>query len=325
VDLVAARTVPRKALWIAAGLGDVGGVRRFLDAQGKPTPAARRLRPNFDAVGQEGMVPPHPDPTDEAILMEAFLVAVLNGRTAVLTYMVSRGFDVNTRVGDTPVINFAVVEAMLSGGSFTRVVESLLQCGASLDIKGWRPNESARELAREVFGQAPQDANRRRIAERCGLDPAAVLAERAARPVDPPRVGAKLREVLELAGDDALRLGQSDIGAENLVVGLMRSGHPVFSFSKPSPADLERFRTDMRDRLRPAEDRAERAELPLHPDAEAAMQEATALAMERRSDFVHGFHLLFALTRASEGSVADLLARYGSSAATVNAELERGL
>jgi hypothetical protein len=49
------------------------------------------------------------------------------------------------------------------------------------------------------------------------------------------------------------------------------------------------------------------------------MEAATALATERRSDIVHGFHLLHALTGASEGPVAELLARYGSSAATVNA------
>ena len=47
VDLVAARATPRKALWIAAGLGDVDGVRRFLDAHGKPTAAARKLPPGF--------------------------------------------------------------------------------------------------------------------------------------------------------------------------------------------------------------------------------------------------------------------------------------
>jgi hypothetical protein len=55
------------------------------------------------------------------------------------------------------------------------------------------------------------------------------------------------------------------------------------------------------------------------------MEAAAALAMERRNDTLHGFHLLHALTQASEGPVADLLARRGSSAATVNAEVERVL
>src|SRR5688572_31507748 len=41
-------------------------------------------------------IPAHPDADDEEILMEAFFVAMLNGRTAVLEHMVSRGFPVNS-------------------------------------------------------------------------------------------------------------------------------------------------------------------------------------------------------------------------------------
>jgi ATP-dependent Clp protease ATP-binding subunit ClpA len=63
----------------------------------------------------------------------------------------------------------------------------------------------------------------------------------------------------------------------------------------------------------------------LHPDVQAAVQAAIATATARRRDLVTGFHLLHALTREGRGAVADLLARYGASAAKVNAELERGL
>jgi hypothetical protein len=38
-----------------------------------------------------------------------------------------------------------------------------------------------------------------------------------------------------------------------------------------------------------------------------------------------GHHLLYALTRVDHGAAADLLARYGSSAAIVNAALEGAL
>lgn len=96
-------------------------------------------------------------------------------------------------------------------------------------------------------------------------------------------------------------------------------------FMKGGRTDLERLRVDLKDRVRPAEDRVERPELPLHADAQAVLQAATALATERRRDVVHGFHLLSALTRAGQGAVAELLARYGSSAAVVNAELEGAL
>jgi hypothetical protein len=278
VDLVAACTVPRQALWIAAGLGDLEGVRRSLDAHGKPKTAARRLRPDFDAVAQ-GFLAQHPDADDDEILMEAFVIAMLNGRTAVLEYMVSRGFPVDSLVYGSPVINMAV------GNAMTPVVEYLVRCGADLDLRGWHPRQSAREIARDMFENVPHDANRRRIVELCGMDPDAILAERDARPVNPPGVDPKLQEALELAGDDAFRLGQSDIRPENLLFGLLRSGGlPLIFFTRVSRMDLDRFRADVWDRVRPIEDRVVRPRLPLHPDAEAAIGAAITIATERRRE-----------------------------------------
>ncbi len=176
VDLVAARAVPRKALWIAAGLGDLDSVRRSLNARGEPTTAARRLRPDFDAVGRLGMLPSHPDPADEEILMEAFVMAMLNGRTAVLEYMVSRGFPIDSLLWGTPLINIAV------GNRMTSMVECVVRCGANLDLRGWRPQQSAREIARNMFETASQNADCRRIVELCGMDPDAIAAEIDARP-----------------------------------------------------------------------------------------------------------------------------------------------
>jgi len=318
VDLVAARVVPRTALWIAAGLGDVDGVRRSLDAHGKPTLAARRLRPDFDAVGP-ATLPSLPDPGDEELLMEAFVVAMLNGRATVLEYMVSRGFPIDSLVWGSPVIHMAI------GNAMTPVVECLVRCGADLDVRGWRPQSSAREIAREMFENMSENPERRRIVELCGMDPDTVLAERDARPVNPPGVQPKLQEALELAGDDAFRLGQVDIRDENLLFGLLRSGGPpLIYFTKVSRMDLDRFRLDVADRVRAGEDRVDRPRLPFHPDAQATIQAAIAIATERRRTAVHGLHLLYALTRGT-GAVADLLARYGSSAAIVNGELQRAL
>jgi hypothetical protein len=319
VDLLAARVAPRKALWISAGLGDVNGVRDSLDGNGKPTAAARRLRPGFDAVAPTNMMS-HPDPDDEEILMEAFFIAVLNGRGAVLEYLVSRGFPVDSLVWGSPVINIAV------GNAMTPMVECLVRCGANLDLRGWRPQQSARELARHMLENVSQDGDRRRIVELCGMDPDAILAERDARPVDPPRVEPKLQEALDLAGDDAFRLGQPDIRPENLLFGLLRSGGlPLMFFTNASRMDLDRFRADVGDRVRPVENRVDRASLPLHPDAQATIEVATRLATERRREIVSGVHLLHALTQDEHGAVADVLARYGSSSGVVNAALASAL
>jgi hypothetical protein len=159
VDVLAARATPRYALWISAGLGDVDGVRSSLDRHGAPAKAAHRLRPPFDAIGQPGFFAPSPDPADEEILFEAFLVAMLNHRTSAMEYMASRGFDVNSRLYDTPLLNVAV------GNLWVPVVESLMRCGADPDLMGYHPDMTAREIARDLLAESPEDPEQRRVME----------------------------------------------------------------------------------------------------------------------------------------------------------------
>ena len=317
VDLIAARTAPRKALWIAAGLGDLEGVRRFLDASGRPTPEARGLRPDFDAVGPSSFPTPA-EPSDDDLFMEAGFIALLNGRSAVLEYMASHGFDVNSLVWDSPLIHMAI------GNAMTPMVETLIRCGADLDVRGWRPNASARELARSMVESMPENAEHRRIAELCGLDPDAILAQRDARPVNAPDV-EPLRETLELAADDAFRLGHSEVGPENLLFGLLRGSKlPVIFLSQSARLDLDRFRTDVAHRIRPADDRLERPELAMDAGAQAAISEAVAVATERRRPKITPLHLLYALTRGT-GVVVEMITRYGGNVDALNTMLERGL
>jgi ankyrin repeat protein len=178
VDLLAAHARPRKALWIAAGLGDVDGVDQFLDRNGRPTAEARRLRPPFDLVGP--MMLSHPDPDDDEILIEAFVVAIFNGRIPVLEYMAAHGTPINSLVYGSPVINFAV------GNAWPSIVECLVRWGADPELRGYQPEQSARELARGCFEEMPGDADRRRIVELLGMDPDVILAERDARPETAP-------------------------------------------------------------------------------------------------------------------------------------------
>ena len=119
VDVLAARATPREALWISAGLGDIEGVRRFLDSQGKPTRAARRLRPDFVAVGPPGFMPQLPDADDEELLLEALLVAMLNGRVKMIEYLAACGAPVNSLAYGKPLIEVATSNGM------TAVAEAL--------------------------------------------------------------------------------------------------------------------------------------------------------------------------------------------------------
>lgn len=161
-DLIAERTTPRKALWISAALGDVEGVRRSLDANGKPLPEAVRLRPPFDAVGAPSLAP-HPDADSEELLVEALFVAMINGRVGVIEYLASRGAPINSRVYEGPLVGVAV------GNGWADVVEALIQAGADLDIPTGDSNGTPRRMARDWF--RPDDPARWRIAELCGWDP----------------------------------------------------------------------------------------------------------------------------------------------------------
>jgi hypothetical protein len=293
----------------------VNGVRSFLDRAGAPTAAARRLRPDFDALGR-GMMPPLPEPDDDEILMEAFLVAAWNGRIAVLEYLVSRGFPVDSLVYATPVINIAV------GNAWVPVVECLVRCGADLDLRGWHPDQTARECAREMFGEMPDDDARRRIVELCGMDPRAVLAERDARVTVPTR-SREFDEALALAADDAAHLGQPEVRPENLLVGLLRGGRPLHFVTSAVSLDLPGLRRELADRLRDAGDFPAGGELPFSAGAHAAVESAIAAATERRRDEVDGVHLLYALLRGGKGPAAGLLVRHGADPAALSVVLEQ--
>jgi Clp amino terminal domain, pathogenicity island component len=261
----------------------------------------------------------HPDPDDEEILTEAFLIAMLNGRTAVLELLMARGFPVNSARWDMTLLAMAVGNGMVS------VVECLVRCGADLDLRGRQPAQSARKLARCRFEDRPNDATRR-IIELCGLNPDLVLAERDARPPELPHIHPAVEQMLAFANDDAFRSGQAEVCPENLLFGLLREGGEAARIvTQHSGMDLERFRSAVRDRTRAGEDRVDHPKLPMHPAAEAIFERAIALVTERRHDLVTQFHLLYALMESGSDSVVELLARHGGSAAPVMSLLERSL
>jgi hypothetical protein len=93
VDLIASHVKPRRAFWIAAGLGDVEGTLQFIDKDGKPTDAARGDRPDLILVGLGS--PCRPDAADLEILWEAFMIAGFNQRLAVIDALLATGFPID--------------------------------------------------------------------------------------------------------------------------------------------------------------------------------------------------------------------------------------
>ncbi|HVX88323.1 MAG TPA: hypothetical protein VG940_05295 [Gemmatimonadales bacterium] len=168
VDVLAAHARPRTALWISAGLGDLEGVTRSLDGNGRPTAEATRLRPPFDAVGGPAWAA-HPEPDVEELLAETLFVAAVNSRTAVIEHLAARGAPVDSMIFGAPLLSVAV------GNAWVPVVEALLRVGASLDIRGYMPERTPRELAKDWF--RPDDPARRKVAQLCGWDPDRLTAE----------------------------------------------------------------------------------------------------------------------------------------------------
>jgi hypothetical protein len=163
VDLLAEKAGrPRQALWIAAGLGDLEGVRRSLDPNGKPLPEAVALRPPFDGVGAPSLAS-HPEPDSDELLMEALFVAAINGRVGVIKYLASRGAPIDSLVYGGTLLSVAV------GNGWADVVEALLDAGADPDIPTGDSNGTPREMARSFF--RPDDRARQRIRELCDLAP----------------------------------------------------------------------------------------------------------------------------------------------------------
>lgn len=122
VDLIARLVTPRKAFWIAAGLGDVQGMLRFLDRNGKPTSAARRHRPDFTLVGFN--TPCRPDADDLEIVWEALVVAGFNQRLNTLDALLDRGFPIDYAPWGSTLLSWA------EGNSVTALADHLKARGA---------------------------------------------------------------------------------------------------------------------------------------------------------------------------------------------------
>jgi Clp amino terminal domain, pathogenicity island component len=317
VDLIAQRATPSRALWIAAGLGDVDGMSRFLDRNGKPTPAVYRDRPDFAAVGPPSSMLSTPVPDATEVLAEAFFVAMVNDRITVLDYMIDRGFPVDYLGWEMPFVSFA------AGNQRVRVVECLVRRGADLDVRGRHPDMSAREMARERFENMPTNPTARRILELCGLDPEQVIAEMQARPAPEPQITRLLQQALELAGDDAARQQRPGIGPDNLLVGTLRvSPGGSMELMRAAGVDAELLRAEIGVRVLPAPDRVERGKLLLDGAAQDVMRAAIAIARQRKQDAVFIRHVVRALADTDDVYLRDLLGRCGSSMAKLRERLE---
>jgi hypothetical protein len=317
VDLIARRSTPPRALWIAAGLGDVEGVGGYFDRSGKLIAAAYRDRAPFNLRMSTG-VASIPDPDDHELLAETALVALLNGRTAVIELLVKRGFPIDyLGWGGTSPMRYAI------GQRNVAMVETLLRLGADLDKPGQWPSETPREFARQIVRHFPDSAELRTILELCGAGtPEEALTAFDAQRPSPPPLAEKLQETFAVAGDDAARRGQTEIGVENLFIAFLRQTF-VLGFLSSSGVDLERLRDTFADRLLPAADRVSRPPLPFDTEMKALVERAVAIADERRRELVTVIPLFAALIERDGTFTTDAIVECGGDLSRLRDKLAR--
>ncbi|MBP6442703.1 MAG: hypothetical protein KA267_01640 [Gemmatimonadales bacterium] len=310
VDVIAARVTPRRALWIAAGLGDVAGVKRFIAGKGRLTPEGRLNRPDPVAMGlHQGHLPPHHDADDLEIMYEAFQIAGWNQRWAAMDALLAAGFPIDHSPFQWPLLREAV------GNLMVPLAEFLVRRGADLD-HDWPGHGSARATARGhvQYFHDPSSDDVRQLLAICGAGTVEeILAEIDATRQSPPPMDEMAVRVLQLAADDAARQAQPAITTEHLLVGVLRLRDGAFlSFLHGTGAEMPQLRALVGTRLLPDADPLQGEGLQLDAGAEAAIAAATAAADARRREGVGPWHLWYGLLQQRGAPGAQLLHQVGT-------------
>lgn len=322
VDELAKRVTPRRALWIAAGLGDVAGVRSFIAGKGALTPEGRLNRPDPVALGlHAGYLPPHHDAADLEIMYEAFQIAGWNERWDAMDALLAAGFPIDYSPFNWPLLREAV------GNLIVPLAEYLVSRGADLD-REWPGHGSARAAARShvQHGHDPHHERVRRMVAICGVESVEdILAEVDAARQSPPPLGASATRILQLAADDATQQGQQVVTSENLLIGAMRLRNgDSLQILLGTGTDLPTLHQQIGTRLLPDADPLAGEALPRDAGAEAALAAATQEAESRRRDAVGALHLWYGVVSQEGGPAVQLLRGVGTNLGTLIEGLRTG-
>jgi ATP-dependent Clp protease ATP-binding subunit ClpA len=168
----------------------------------------------------------------------------------------------------------------------------------------------------------------------CGVGtPEKILAELDAKRPSPPPPDERTARCLQLAADDAARMGQSAVSTENMLVGILRmsrdhgvpAGALFATLFAYSGGDMPRLKALIESRLVPDADPLLGAELPGDAGAQAAVRAAAAIADARHRERVTPFHLVAGIMSQSSEPGARLLAQVGVNESRIRHHLEQDL
>jgi hypothetical protein len=311
-DLIAARVVPRRALWIAAGLGDVRALDRYFDRHGQPNDAALRQRPDFRAMFPRGFVAPLVITDPQEVVWEAFFVAVLNSRFDVLDALLERGFPIDYLGHGMSALNFAV------GNRMVALVEFLVQRGANPELA--QRYHAPRENAESNFQSNPDEQTRRILELVAGRE---LAPEPRSEPGEPARLVPHVEKALELAREEAHRLGQPVVEPHNILVAMLRDEpHTLLHLLNRAGVDIPQLREALAQRLVLAQG-ASIPEVPLSADASAVLDAAKEDGESNAHGVINTFVVLDALLRLDKGDIERMLNAAGGTTKRVRQALSR--
>ena len=323
VDLIATHVTPARALWIAAGLGDVATLRQFIAGRGRLTLAGRRHRLDLIAMGVVfGALPLRHDADDLEIMWEAFRIAGWNHRWHAMDALLEAGLPIDHAPLGMPLIAESALNLHLGT---VPLAEYLVSRGADLD-RDWGPRNGGSVRTALASWVASLDDPHRPVVQRmldiCGAGTvSAIRAARDAEPREPVTLWPRTLRVLQLAADDAATCGATSISTEHLLVGFLRVNDGVMAEAFTGRGiDMVRLRSRLDNRLRSDADPLSGGELPLDEQVSAAVKIATERAECMKRDGVWPHHLLIGILEVQEGPGATLLRDVGVTTKTFGAD-----
>jgi ATP-dependent Clp protease ATP-binding subunit ClpC len=132
----------------------------------------------------------------------------------------------------------------------------------------------------------------------------------------------RVKRVMQLAREEAARLGHNYIGTEHLLLGIIREGKgSATTVLQNLGLNLENIKQSIDDYVASSGGSMTMGEVPFTPRAKQILEIAANEAKEMKSQFVKTCHLLLALLKDKDGVAAQILAAFGVDHKTAKEEV----
>jgi len=132
----------------------------------------------------------------------------------------------------------------------------------------------------------------------------------------------RVKRVMQLAREEAARLGHNYIGTEHLLLGIIREGKgSAVNVLTNLGLNLESIKQSIDDYVASSGGSMTMGEVPFTPRAKQILEIAANEAKQMKSQFVRTCHLLLALLKDKDGVAAQILAAFGVDHKTAKEEV----